>query len=44
MRLSIDRKVSGLCAGQQRKPAFFQDGTLSRRKKPGFSPVRPVTA
>ncbi|QTA89712.1 Uncharacterized protein dnm_057690 [Desulfonema magnum] len=43
--MSVDRKVSGLCAVRQRKPGVFSgQGALPRRKKPGFSPVRPATA
>ncbi|QTA92368.1 Uncharacterized protein dnm_084470 [Desulfonema magnum] len=39
MKMSVDRKVSGLCAAWQRNPAFFPgQKTPPRRKKPGFSP------
>ncbi|QTA89301.1 Uncharacterized protein dnm_053510 [Desulfonema magnum] len=41
--ISVDRKVSGLCAAWQRNPAFFPRTEDSPRgKKPGFFPVRRV--
>ncbi|QTA87055.1 Uncharacterized protein dnm_030820 [Desulfonema magnum] len=35
---SVDRKVSGLCAGQQRNPAFFSGRDALPPEKAGFLP------
>ncbi|QTA88400.1 Uncharacterized protein dnm_044450 [Desulfonema magnum] len=38
-RISADRKVSGMCAGERRNPGGSRTKCLTGRKKPDFSPV-----